>query len=196
MVLNLLKKAKKNELMAVVVIACCILFVIYYLLFLSPVILKFLELHRDVSRTQSKLDSAMLSINRTPQIKKEISELDEKGLLYANKLPKEEEFPLVLENLSDMAKTTGVKITKIMPYKDYLPVSDSGSISAVYKQREISITAQCGYHQLGEFIAELEGAERFMETSDIRINSNAANPKRHNIELVVKTFILKDDTYE
>ncbi|MBN1872219.1 MAG: type 4a pilus biogenesis protein PilO [Candidatus Omnitrophica bacterium] len=191
--IDFLIKAKKNEIMTFGIIVGCVLFVVYYLVFLSPVISRFLTMHRDVSRAQSELESANLSISRTPQIKKEIEGLLAKRDLYGNKLPKEEEFPLVLENLSNMAKSAGVKITKILPAKDYLSDSDSAESSSIYKQREISITAQCGYHQLGKFIAAMEGAERFMAVSGISIEASKISPKRHNVELVVSTFILKGD---
>ena len=193
MKLDFLKKAKKNGLAAIFIIGGCIIFVVYYLIFLSPVISRFLILHRDCSSMQSKLDSATLSINRTPQIKREIDGLQAKKDKYKNKLPKEEEFPLVLENLSSMAKNAGVKITKILPSKGYLSSAGSDMHSDIYNQREISITAQCGYHQLGAFISALEGAERFMTVSDILIEANKANPKRHNVQLVVRTYILKGE---
>lgn len=186
-----MKKAKKNEIIIYTVAASCIVFVGYYFLFLSPVISRFLSVFRKVATVQSKLNEAELSINRMPKIKEEIEELRNKADFYSNKLPKEEEFPVVLESLSDMAKNADVKITKILPVKSSTTFSEGNIQSDIYDQKEISIDAQCGYHQLGEFIAELENAERFMEVSDIKIETGKANPKRHNVQLTVKTFILK-----
>lgn len=193
MELDFLKKAKKNEIIIYAIAASCIVFVGYYFLFLSPVISRFFSVFREVARAQSKLNDARLSINRVPKIKEEIEELRYRTNLYSNKLPKEEEFPVVLESLSDMAKNADVKITKILPVKNSATFSEENIKSGTYNQKEISIDAQCGYHQLGEFITALENAERFMEVSDIKIEAGKANPKRHNVQLIVKTFVLKGD---
>ena len=193
MELNFLKNAKKNELTIYIIAACCIVFIGYYFLFLSPAISRFLSVFREVAKIQTRLNEAELSIKRMPKIKKEIDQLRDKANFYSNKLPKEEEFPAVLEGLSVMARNSDVKITKILPLRSSTVFSEEKIPSAVYDEKEISIDAQCGYHQLGEFIAELEKAERFMEVSDIEIEAGKANSKRHNVQLTVKTFILKGE---
>ena len=92
-----------------------------------------------------------------------------------------------------MAQNTDIKITKISPIKDTEAAADpKAAKSGIYQEKGISINAQCWYHQLGTFISEMEGAERFMEISDITIESVKTTPKRHNVQLIVKTFVLKD----
>jgi len=191
--LDFLKKAKKQEIMAIAIALCFFAFIGYYFFFLSPVITKFLAVFRDVSRTQGRIDKAELSIGRMPVIKREIDELKAKADFYSNMLPKEEEFPEVLENLSTMARNTGVKITKIIPVKETQNRFEANPHPDIYSQQRILINAQCGYHQLATFIAEMESAERFMEVSDIQVSSTTLNPKRHNVQLIVKTFILKGE---
>jgi type IV pilus assembly protein PilO len=193
MKLDFLKKAKKSELLAFTVMVCVIILIGYYFLFLAPVVSKLPSLFRESSELQTKISKAELSMNSIPRMKREIEELKSRETLYGTKLPKEEEFPAVLENLSSMARNSGVRITKIMPKKDTQAGSQAAPESEIYRQQAILIDAQCGYHQLGTFIAELESAERFMEISDIKIESGKANPKKHNVQLIVKTFILKGD---
>ena len=191
MQLDFLKKAKKSEIRVFTVLVCMIIVVGYYFIFLSPVTSKLPFLFRETSRMQNLINKAELSINSMPKIKKEIEGLKSKETLYSSNLPKEEEFPAILESLSNMAKSTKVKITKILPMKESRGFSEEEAASDIYRQQAILINAQCGYHQLGEFIAELEGAERFMEVSDIRIEAGLVNLKRHSVQLIVKTFILK-----
>jgi type IV pilus assembly protein PilO len=193
MKLDFLKKAKKSEIVAFTVIVSCVIVIVYYFIFLAPVMAKFLYVFSEVSRTQSRLNEAEYSVDRSPKIKKEIEELKAKAEFYSSKLPREEEFPAVLENLSDMAKNAGVKITKILPVRDSQLLPETGEHLDIYREKEISITAQCGYHQLGTFISELENSERFMKVSDIKIDAARANTKRHNIQLIVKTFILEGE---
>ena len=191
--LDFLKKIKKNEIMAFVIVACIIIIVGYYFIFLSPLASKFTSLLHKTSALQSTINTAELSINSMPKIKREIEELKSREGFYSNKLPREEEFPAVLEDLSNMAQNSGVKMTKILPMKDSgISVKENADLD-IYRQKAILINAQCEYHQLGAFIAELENAERFMEISDIVIQAGRVNPKRHNVQLIVKTFILKGE---
>ena len=191
--LDFLKKAKKSEIMMLTIIICGLIIGGYHFLFLSPVVSRLSFLFRETSRIQNRINKAEISIDSAPRIKKEIKELKAKEVFYSNKLPREEEFPAILEDLSGMAQSSRVKITKILPMKDSRVSSEEDAGSGIYSQKAILINAQCGYHQLGAFIAELEGAERFMEVSDIRIEAGRINPKRHNVQLIVKTFILKGE---
>lgn len=192
--LAFLKKAKKNEILALTGLMCAIILVGYYFLFLTPILSKLSNVSRKVYKLQSDLNIAGLAIDSMPKMEKEIDELKKKTVAYSNKLPKEEEFPALLEGLSMMAQNTDVKITKITPIKDVeaAPTEKAASPSSIYQAKGILINAQCGYHQLGTFISELENAERFMEISDITIESVKMAPRRHNVQLIVKTFILKD----
>jgi len=193
MQLDFLKKAKKNEIIALTGLLCGVILVGYFFLFLNPITSKLSDLSRKISKLQSDLAIADPAIGSMPKLDKEIAELKSKAVTYSNKLPKEEEFPALLEGLSMMAQNTDVKITKIVPIKEAEAApAEKASSSSIYQEKGILINAQCGYHQLGTFISELEGAERFMEISDITIESVKAIPRRHNVQLIVKTFVLKD----
>ena len=194
MELNFLKKAKKKQVMTFMVVVCFFIVVGYFFLFFPPVMSKLTFLFQNVSRLRIRIDAAEISINSMPKLKRGIEEIRSKVDFYSNKLPREEEFPSVLENLSDMAQDAGVKITKILPSKDSQISVEGEASSDIYQQKEILISAQCGYHQLGAFIAALENAERFMEVSHIEIESGRVNPKRHSVQLTVKTFILKGES--
>lgn len=189
---DFIKKATKNEIMAFTVLICVMVIVGYFFLFLSPLIAKLSNVSRKVSKLKGDLTIADFAIGDMPKLGSEIEELKKNAIVYSNKLPKEEEFPALLESLSRMAQNTDVKITKILPAKDTETHAPEKSTLCIYQERKILIDAQCGYHQLGTFISELENAERFMEISNITIESLKAAPRRHNVQLIVKTFILKD----
>ncbi|MDD5680621.1 MAG: type 4a pilus biogenesis protein PilO [Candidatus Omnitrophica bacterium] len=192
--LDFLKKAKKNEIIVFTVLICGIILIGYVLLFFNPIISKLSDISRKVSKMQSDLNIASLSIESMPKMEKEVSGLKQKAIAYSNKLPREEEFPALLERLSAMAQTADVKITKIAPIKDADSTAAEKTVSpsAIYQAKGIMVNAQCGYHQLGNFISELERDERFMDVSDITIESVKTAPRRHNVQLIVKTFVLKD----
>lgn len=193
MEINFLKKAKKKQIMTFMAVVCFFILVGYFFLFLTPVVSKLTFLFQNVSGLRIRLDTAEISINSMPKLKREIEEIRSEVDFYSNKLPRKEEFPSILENLSDMAQDANVKITKILPGKDSQILIEEEARSDIYQQREILISAQCGYHQLGAFIAALENTERFMKVSAIKIEAGKVNPKRHNVQLTVKTFILRGE---
>lgn len=189
---DFLKKATKNEIIGLTALICVLLIAGYFFLFLRPLISKLADVSHKVSKLQNDMTAAGLAIGGVPKLGNEIDDIKKKVVAYSNKLPNEEEFPALLENLSAMAQNTDVKITKIIPIKDTEAQASEKPASPIYQEQKILINAQCDYHQLGTFISELESAERFMEISDITIESVKATPRRHNVQLIVKTFILKD----
>ena len=62
-----------------------------------------------------------------------------------------------------------------------------------YQEIPIMISARSGYHELGSFISKLENADRFMEVSDIKLKANSANFRKHNVELIVSTYLLVNE---
>ena len=120
--------------------------------------------------------------------KDDLKEQGQKVESYEKKLPVEQEIPALLENLSDMAKDSNIKIVSIVPAmpKDNNP----GNKSLIYREIPILITAKSGYHELGHFLNSLENADRFMKVVDINIKANKASPKKHDVELMICTYVL------
>ncbi len=193
MELTFLKKAKKNEILAMTVVGCLAIAAGYYFLFLSPVFERVLLTSKEVANLQNRIDEAHRSIDAIPRLRDEIRELETKEAYYHTRLSKEEEFTQLLEHLSDIAQHAGVKITKILPLKVPQHTSEDAEANEIYAEKKILINAYCGYHQLGTFVASLESSERFMEIDDILIESRKNNPSLHNVQLVIQTFILKEE---
>ncbi|MCX5680091.1 MAG: type 4a pilus biogenesis protein PilO, partial [Candidatus Omnitrophica bacterium] len=54
----------------------------------------------------------------------------------------------------------------------------------------ILINARSGYHELGKLLSNMENADRFMKVSDIQIKSNSQLPRKHEVEILVLTYVL------
>lgn len=106
---------------------------------------------------------------------------------YEKKLSKEKELPVLLENLSKMARASRVKISGITPSV----IKKGKGEDAVYREVPIQVSAQSGYHELGSFINNLENDTRYMQISGLKIQANHANPKRHNIDFVIYAYTFK-----
>ncbi|MFH1045462.1 MAG: type 4a pilus biogenesis protein PilO [Candidatus Omnitrophota bacterium] len=122
-------------------------------------------------------------------IEQRINQLNEKIDFYEKELPGEKEVPAVLRYLSESARKLNVKITEIKPAdQNEIPGEES---SAIYFSVPILLKAECGYHQLGRFISDLESADRFMKISDIKIMQNSTDPVSHYVRLTVVTYVLR-----
>ena len=101
-------------------------------------------------------------------------------------------------SLQDMVRHTlagaeeRVKIAQLQqePDRDESKKEEKKQALQVYQEIPILITAKSGYHELGQFLAKLENAERFMKVVGMTIKSNKATPKKHDAELLVLTYIL------
>jgi Tfp pilus assembly protein PilO len=116
-----------------------------------------------------------------------IASYDEKIGRYGDLLPTEEGIPTLLESLSEMARSSGMKIVSIEPVEE----RDNKALRGqAYQAIPIRMNARAGYHELGKFFSTLENSERFIKIADMRIKTNAASPKKHDVELLVLTYIL------
>lgn len=187
---NLLKiDFKKNQKQVLIFLALVSLLAvfIYFNYLLRPQVMRVVDVIVKMNRLDTDLKGAKADISKIPDYKNDISKYKEQVDSYERMLPAEQEIPTLLENLSNMAKSSGVKIESIMPVARK---EDKNKTSQVYQEIPILITAKSGYHELGNFIAKLEGAERFMKIVDIDMRSVKVTPKRHDVELLVLTYIL------
>jgi len=186
---NLQIDFKKNPRKALILmaLAAILIIVIYFSFILKPQVSGVAGAMIDVSKISRKLNSARKEILEIPGFKRDISAHKEKVDSYERMLPAEQEIPTLLENLSNMAKSSGVKIEGITP----IARKEEGKRpSEVYQEIPILITAESGYHELGQLLSKLESAERFMKVADIEMKSVKLTPKRHSVQLLVLTYIL------
>ena len=102
----------------------------------------------------------------------------------------QQEIPSLLENLSKMAKNANITIVSITPVTSN---SQKEAKSQVYEEIPILITAKSGYHELGHFLSNLENGDRFMKIINISVKTNTTAPKKHDVELMVHTYVLPSE---
>lgn len=150
-----------------------------------------------VARICAKVNKATLDVKGSERqiaeidgLKKQVAQYRDKIESYERMLPVEQEIPKLLEDLSEMAKRSDVKILGITP----LPTKqESGLPEQIYQDIPILINAKSGYHELGKFISDLENSDRFMKVVDIKVIANRSTPKKHDVELLVLTYTLSEN---
>jgi len=180
-------KDKKTQTVILVVVLGIALFVLYLYFIFLPQVTNDINVIGKTIGIRRDLKEAKFLISQRDNLKKKVREYNEKIELYEKKLPAQQEIPSLLEDLSKMAKNANTTIIEIMPVTLKLQEERKG---AVYQEIPILITAKSGYHELGYFLNNLEDGNRFMKVVDIGIKANAASPNKHDVELMVYTYVL------
>jgi len=188
-----LEKNKTQVLITVILVSAIALF-LYFNFLLLPQIGRVADLLNKTSKVSIDLRKAKADIAKIPEFKKAIDSYKEKVDSYETKLPVENEIPVLLESLSNMANNSRVKIIGITPMTVSAFQKDqkvqSKEKERIYKEIPILVSAKSGYHELGAFLNDLENSDRFMKVADIDMKANKASPKKHDAELIILTYVL------
>ncbi|MFH0940818.1 MAG: hypothetical protein V1840_03075 [Candidatus Omnitrophota bacterium] len=128
--------------------------------------------------------------NRSSDLKKEIDELDKMVLT-------EGDMPKALENISQFADISAVRILKIRPVLELgtaeLKLSDKGSLKSqeVFSRKKISIFAKCGFNQLGRFMALLESSPIFFDIKSIEVQMDQQDYTKHTVTIILEVAVRK-----
>jgi len=164
--------------------------VAYVNLLLMPTIAGLSEINPELADLRVNIEETERWIRMRSNQERRLEELKAEVTNCATISSAEEEVPSLLEELSKMAHNADVKIMGIRPEKID---SDGRKRKSPLEEIPISIKARCGYHRLGHFISKLENAGRVFVIRDIKIAGRSQNPKSHDVNLVVSTFLLSEE---
>lgn len=179
----------KNDIRQVFIFAALILAlggILYFNFFLKPQVLWVYNTLVKSGKISADFKEAGTDISRIDIFRKEIDVNKGKIEKYEKMLPVEQEIPGILEELSTMARNSGIKIVGITPVVE----NKVERRNQVYQEIPIVISAKCGYHELGSFLANIENSSRFMKVADIEIKANKASPRKHDVELILVSYML------
>jgi len=192
--INLLGYFKKNKTRGLIFAALvsALILIFYFNLLLFPQIRRVTDVLGKMGKMHADLKTAESDIEKTDISKSNIASYKDKVDKYEKMLPAEQEMQSLLETLSAMAKATNIKIVGIAPVTSSTTLrSEKGrDTNQIYQDIPILISAKSGYHELGAFLTNLEKSDRFMKVVDIEIKANKSSPKKHDVELIVCTYIL------
>ena len=92
----------------------------------------------------------------------------------------------MLEEITHIAEDVKVNFVGVEP----LPVikNEIVGVMGYYTQVPIKINLKCGYHELGKFIARIEGSARLMQVGEVNIRDDPKDIWHHNVNMVVNAF--------
>ena len=184
-----LSPREQRMLLIVIVFGAGILWM-YSTFIVGPLLRRVSDLGQQVRAARDQLKSLEVATASEAALKQQHGELQETVASLRTLLPSEEELPQVIELLSDLASQSQVKIQSIFPQRPAAMDASkkAGSASLFYKDVTIQIDALAGYHQLGAFLSLVESGSKPMQVSSLRLATDAKEPKRLHIKLLVQSY--------
>jgi len=179
-------KENPKQMMVVISVATVFTLLLYFNFLLKPQVMSICSAISKLDKVSADLKAARSDIAKINSMRNTVEAYNKKLGQYEKTLPTEEGIPGLLESLSEMAKNANMRIDGIAPVDQ----KEIKTENRAYKEIPIMITANAGYHGLGQFLSSLENSDRFMKVIDMQIKANPVSPKRHDVELLVVTYVL------
>lgn len=179
-------KRNPKQMLIVISAAVAVALLVYFAFILKPQVIKISGIMGRLNKARADLKTAESDIAGIGSMNNAVEAFNKKIGKYEKTLPIEEGIPGLLESLSEMARKANMRIAGIVP----VGTKELKAEKRVYKEIPIMINAKAGYHELGRFLTSLENSDRFIKVADIHIKSSAATPLKHDVELLVVTYVL------
>ncbi|MFC1709904.1 type 4a pilus biogenesis protein PilO [Candidatus Omnitrophota bacterium] len=145
--------------------------------------------YKNASEKKQIINSLEIDLRNLDGYNNEILGLDEKISKLKLSIIDEVDISALIENISNLADSSGVKITQIKPVFEaseskYVEAKDSK-----FAEVEIQIIAKSDFHQLGSFISKIESAKNFLKVYSFDITTDNRNYFVQNIALSLKSFV-------
>jgi type IV pilus assembly protein PilO len=154
-----------------------------YFLVIAPVEARIGSLKTQNASLQKELQQSRAIIAEMARFRREITALEGQLATVKEKLPTEREMPPLYQRVTDAAFQAGLGVALFQPKEP--------RISDYYSEVPIALTAEGGYHQLGEFFEKLAALPRLVTVGDFKLAglSKSKNPLR--AELTLATYIYR-----
>jgi len=155
-----------------------------WFLLLSPVQAEVTTLEGRHQQLATELTLAKSQVAELQRFRHEMTELQAKLDLLKAKLPTEKETPGLYKAVNEAAQAAGLGVSLFQPRepkpKDYV------------FEIPITVTAEGGYHQLGEFFERVAGLERVVKVAEMKLIGLTKTRSALRAELTLATYMYRD----
>ncbi|MBI4846706.1 MAG: type 4a pilus biogenesis protein PilO [Candidatus Omnitrophica bacterium] len=160
--------------------------IIFCFLVTIPQVLNLSKVASNVAAKRKILSDLDNGMKNMMTLEEEVQSMKKAQRDFVRRLPLQKEFPVFLSLISKTAKKNNVKIIAIEPQK----VVDD--LTVFFVRIPITIEAYCGYHDLGQFLNDLEFSDKFMRIDTLKITADDTDSLKHQVLLVIYVFCLKE----
>lgn len=159
---------------------------VIFVMALKPRLNTYAQLKLEIVKEEQSLNLARQLISQRPLYESQIEAINQKITYYEGKLPQKKETDQLLEDFARIATEAKIKYQAIRPGP---MVSLKGTqVDLPYSRWPITMKLTCGYHQLGQYINQLENSTRFVQVDDVSIETTD-NLFEHNVNLNLSTYV-------
>ena len=167
-----------------------------YVFFATPVLpinypvaaAKIKDLKADYEKKSNDLARARQSVADLPRFQAEFAALHERYEMAAELLPTDKEMPGVLRRLTLAGQQCGVEFENFRPEADVRRDH--------YSEVPIELAVVGGYHQVGQFLAEIANMPRIMRVSNLQVLANTkadAEDQTTSAKMTITVYTLNAD---
>ena len=155
-----------------------------WFLLLAPVQAEITTLADRRQQLATELTLARSQVAELQRFRKEMAELQVKLDLLRTKLPTEKETPGLYKAVNEAAQAAGLGVSLFQP-REPKPKNYVFEIP-------ITVTAESGYHQLGEFFERVGGLERVVKVAEMKLIGLTKSRSALRAELTLATYMYRD----
>lgn len=165
------------------VIGAVAIVAVAWLLLLSPEHTRLAALAQTNANLQLELVQNRAAVAQLTRFRRELAELQQKLATLQDKLPTERETPVVYRTVSDAAHESGLGVSLFQP-RESKPMDYVNEIP-------IALTAEGGYHQLGEFFARVARLPRVVTVGEMRVTALPRSRSTVKADITLSTYTFR-----
>jgi type IV pilus assembly protein PilO len=154
-----------------------------YFLLLAPAHAEVAQLRTQLASLQSEIARSRAIVADLLKYRREAAELEARLNALKERLPGEKEIPTLYRTVSDAATASGLGVSLFQPRP---PV-----VRDYYSEIPISLNAEAGYHQVGEFFERVAKLARVVNITEIKFNGLNRPRVPVRAELVLATCMYR-----
>jgi type IV pilus assembly protein PilO len=151
-----------------------------YFLLISPLETRVNTLYAQQASLERELTQARVAAADVARARREVAELDRQLAAMKERLPGDKEMPTLFRSLTDGAFQAGLAVSLFQPRE--------GKIHDYYVEIPITITAEGGYHQVGEFFEKVAGLPRVVTVAELKMTGLARSRNSLRADLTLATY--------
>lgn len=177
--------APRSQKLALGVMLLAIIIGAGYFLLLSPKLAEVDALRSRSFALQSEVRQSRVIAQSLARFRQEALRLRQRLEAAKERLPVEKEIPTLYRQISNLAFQAGLTVTLFQP-KEPLPRD-------VYSEVPITISAETGFHQLGNFFERLSRLPRIVTLQDIKLQGIERPNGTVKADLTLATYLFRPE---
>lgn len=142
-----------------------------------------------IVKMRGDLKTLEKDLKKMQDLQKKKAGTQQEAARHMKKFTREQDLPVLLKNISDLANKYGIRVSQIKPSKETRQknVKDQPKVDVLL----INLDLTGGYHAIGRFINDLENAEDFIAVQQLTIAALPQDVMKQQVNLVLKTYVKK-----